>query len=319
MSICRGISALAALCMTVVPVCAMAETPSCGTVRIAEAGWTDNAVATGIAAELLDMLGYHADTPLVTVSLAYVSMQSGKIDAFLGAWKPAGERAIAPYLADGSLRLLATNLADAHYTLAVPDETWKAGLHDFRDISRFGARLGYVIYGLEAGNSGNVKVLSAITHNDLGLGRFRLIESSEQGMLSQVQRDIDSHRPIVFMGWEPHPMNQRFQMHYLTGGDAYFGPDHGASVRSVIRAGYDTTCPNVTRLLKNLKFSIPMENRLMQVIHDQHLASRDVARAWLRAHPQSLASWLDGVTTFDGKPAWPAVKAVLVAPAPGPT
>ena len=25
--------------------------------------------------------------------------------------------------------------------------------------------------------------------------------------------------PIVFLGWEPHPMNTKFKMAYLTGGD----------------------------------------------------------------------------------------------------
>ena len=45
--------------------------------------------------------------------------------------------------------------------------------------------------------------------------------------------------PIVFLGWEPHPMNTRFDMRYLTGGDSSFGPNYGgATVYTNMRAGY---------------------------------------------------------------------------------
>ena len=35
------------------------------------------------------------------------------------------------------------------------------------------------------------------------------------------------------------------------------------------------------------------------------------AAAWLKANPALLDKWLDGVTTLDGKPGLPAVKASL--------
>ena len=64
-------------------------------------------------------------------------------------------------------------------------------------------------------------------------------------MLAQVERALRDKKPIVFLGWEPHPMNTMFQMNYLTGGDDTFGPNlrrrhrlhqrprrlHGASAR----------------------------------------------------------------------------------------
>ena len=35
------------------------------------------------------------------------------------------------------------------------------------------------------------------------------------------------------------------------------------------------------------------------------------AAEWLKTNPPQLANWLEGVTTFDGKPGLPAVKASL--------
>ena len=41
-------------------------------------------------------------------------------------------------------------------------------------------------------------------------------------MLSQVDRAQRRGTDVVFLGWEPHPMNTRFKMKYLTGGDEFF-------------------------------------------------------------------------------------------------
>jgi glycine betaine/proline transport system substrate-binding protein len=40
-------------------------------------------------------------------------------------------------------------------------------------------------------------------------------------------------------------------------------------------------------------------------------APEDAAEAWLKANPGVLETWLDGVTTLDGAPGLPAVKAAL--------
>ena len=66
-----------------------------------------------------------------------------------------------------------------------------------------------------------------IEQNAFGLkdAGIDIVESSEQGMLAQVERADNAGEAIVFLGWEPHPMNAKFQMSYLTGGDDFFGPD----------------------------------------------------------------------------------------------
>src|SRR3546814_4870994 len=58
---------------------------------------------------------------------------------------------------------------------------------------------------------------------------FEVVESSEQGMLSQVARAVKSKEDIVFLGWAPHPMNNNFDLVYLSGGDDFFGADYGGA------------------------------------------------------------------------------------------
>jgi len=51
-------------------------------------------------------------------------------------------------------------------------------------------------------------------------------------------------------------MNMRFELRYLSGGDAVFGPNYGeARVDTNTRAGYLAQCPNIGRLLRNLSFT----------------------------------------------------------------
>jgi glycine betaine/proline transport system substrate-binding protein len=238
------------------------------------------------------------------VPVTYASMKNRDIDVFLGNWMPAQEADSHDYIAEGSVEVVGANLTGAKYTLAVPGYTYAAGLHDFADINRFATQLKHTIYGIEPGNDGNRLVLDLIKRNEFGLGGFKLVESSEQGMLAQVERAYAAREPVVFLGWEPHPMNTRFDMRYLTGGDESFGPNFGgATIFTNTRAGYLRECPNVGRLLKNLKFTLRGENELMAGILDRKLAPEAAAAEWLKANPAALAKWFEGVRTFDGRPA----------------
>ncbi|MCB1395420.1 MAG: glycine/betaine ABC transporter substrate-binding protein, partial [Rhodobacteraceae bacterium] len=155
-------------------------------------------------------------------------------------------------------------------------------------------------------------ILDMIAQNAFGLEGFEVVESSEQGMLAQVQRSERRSEPVVFLGWEPHPMNANYAMTYLSGGDDWFGPNYGgAEVYTNTRAGYVGECPNVGTLLNNLEFSLAMENEIMGAILDQGTEPGAAASAWLAAHPEVLGPWLAGVTTVDGGDAMAAVTAAL--------
>jgi glycine betaine/proline transport system substrate-binding protein len=124
----------------------------------------------------------------------------------------------------------------------------------------------------------------------------------------QVQRAIRQKKPVVFLGWAPHPMNTQFDITYLDGGDAVFGPDFGAAkVYTAVPTDYETRCPNMGRLLNNLQFSVEIESQLMEKVLEKQ-DPQVVARNWLKANPAILERWLDGVTTFTGDDGLSAVR-----------
>ncbi|HEY6482656.1 MAG TPA: choline ABC transporter permease subunit [Steroidobacteraceae bacterium] len=280
------------------------EPAACRVVRLADVGWTDVTATTALLSEVLRRIGYEPQTTLLSVPVTYAVMKNGNIDAFLGNWMPAQTKDRAPYLQDHSIEIVRQNLSGAKYTLAVPAYLYAAGLRDFADIQRFASQLHDTIYGIEAGNDGNRHVLEMIQHNEFGLGGFHLVESSEQGMLAQVARAYAARAPIVFLAWDPHPMNMQFDLRYLAGGDAVFGANFGgASVNTLVRTGYLQQCPNVGHLLRNLSFTTRGESEIMRAIITGHVAPDAAAAKWLSAHPAVLQEWLQGVTTFDGRSA----------------
>jgi glycine betaine/proline transport system substrate-binding protein len=290
------------------------DTEACKTVRFSDVGWTDITATTATASVVLEALGYEPDVQVLSVPVTYRSLKNEDIDVFLGNWMPTMEADIAPYLEDGSVEVVAVNLEGAKYTLAVPQYTFEAGLQDFSDIAAFEAELGGNIYGIEPGNDGNRLILDMIENDTFGLGSFELVESSEQGMLSAVARAARSEEHIVFLGWEPHPMNSNFDIAYLSGGDDVFGPDFGgATVHTNVRAGYVEDCPNVGQFLQNLRFTLEMENEIMSAILDDNTDPDVAARNWLQQNPDVLDDWLDGVTTFDGGEAQTAVREAIGA------
>ena len=284
----------------------------CGTVRFSDVGWTDITATTAATSLVLEGLGYKTDVKVLSVPVTYTSMANGDIDVFLGNWMPTMEGDIAPYRDAGTVDTVRENLEGAKYTLAVPKKTAAKGLKDFADIAKFRDSLGGKIYGIEPGNDGNRLILDMIEKDAFGLKGFEVVESSEAGMLSQVARAVKKGEDIVFLGWEPHPMNANFEMAYLTGGDDYFGPNlGGATVFTNTRAGYAGECENVGALLKNLKFTLAMENEIMGAILNDGADPKDAAKAWLKANADVLNGWLSGVKTKDGGDGLSAVKKSL--------
>ena len=293
-------------------VAALPAYAQCDKVTFSDVGWTDITATTAATTTVLGALGYETDVKVLSVPVTYASMAKGDVDVFLGNWMPTMEGDIAAYREAKTVDTVRANLQGAKYTLAVNKAAADMGIKDFADIAAHKDALEGKIYGIEPGNDGNRLILDMIAGDAFGLKGFEVVESSEQGMLAQVARAEKKGEPVVFLGWEPHPMNANFAMSYLTGGDDFFGPDFGgATVYTNTRAGYLAECSNVGKLLENLEFSLQMENEIMGAILNEGEDPNKAAAAWLKANPAALDAWLAGVTTKDGGDAMGAVKAAL--------
>ncbi|AZS51476.1 choline ABC transporter substrate-binding protein [Entomomonas moraniae] len=286
---------------------------SCQSIKLAESGWADISATTAMVSVVAEGLGLNVSVPTISVPIAFTSVSRGKIDAFLGYWSPTMDTLAAPYIADKTIIVPEkANLEGAKYTLAVPTYAYDAGLKSFSDIAKFKKELNGQIFGVEAGNDGNMLIDKMITENLFDLGGFKLRESSEAAMLSQVQRAVKAKKPIVFLGWEPHPMNRQIDMKYLEGGDEVFGANYGsAKVFTLISSDFQKRCPAEAKLVSQIRFTVDMENALMADILENKVPAKVAAKAYLQKHPDLLKTWLAGIKDVNGEEGVTVVKKSL--------
>ncbi|MBW5412614.1 MULTISPECIES: choline ABC transporter substrate-binding protein [Pseudomonas] len=286
-----------------------AEDAACGTVRMADPGWSDISTTNAVAGFLLESLGYQSTVDTLSVPIVFGGLKDGKIDAFLGNWMPAQQGYYDQFVKSGQVTDLKENLNGTEFTLAVPKYVWDAGVKDFSDLAKHAGKFNKKVYGIGSGAPGNQSIQKMIDGNEFDLGGWQLVESSEQAMLAQVGRSVKRNQWVVFLGWTPHPMNINYEMKYLTGGEKYFG--EAGTVHTLTRKGYAEQCPNVGKLLSNLAFTLDMENAIMNDVVEKKISYADSVQNWLKANPQAIEPWLQGVKTKDGNDGLDAVKAKL--------
>jgi glycine betaine/proline transport system substrate-binding protein len=299
----------AALALGFTATAALAEDASCKKVRFADVGWTDIQVTTGATSVLLEALGYEPEVKTLSVPVTYASMKNKDIDVFLGNWMPSMTADVKAYTDDKSVETIGVNLDGAGYGLVVPQYVADAGVKSLKDLGANKDKFKGKIYGIEAGNDGNRIISDMIAKAENNLAGYELVESSEAGMLTEAEKAMKNKEWIIFLGWTPHPVMGEMKIAYLDGmGDSGFG---AATVSTNVRAGYMAQCPNVGKLLSNLKFDLASEGTMMGPVLKDSADPKATAKTWLKANAAAYAPWLKGVTTVDGKDGAAAVAAVL--------
>ncbi|MDR7375508.1 glycine betaine/proline transport system substrate-binding protein [Rhodoferax ferrireducens] len=289
-----------------------AEPEACKQVRMADPGWTDITATNAVAGVLLGALGYEQKVSSLSVPITYVGMQKSQIDVFLGNWMPAQKPLVEPILKDGGMEVVRANLPNAKFTLAVPGYVADAGVKTFADLAKYADKFDRKIYGIESGAPANQNIKKMLEAKSYGLEGWSLVESSEQSMLSQVARKERGKDWIVFLAWEPHQMNTKFQVNYLDGDKEYFGPNFGsATVNTVSRKGYAAQCPNVGRLFSQMEFTVDFENKAISEVLEQKIDAKAAGIRQLKANPKLVETWLTGVKTYGGEDGLAAVKKML--------
>ena len=283
-------------------------------IKFANVGWTGVTIKTKCTIQLLKAIGYDSEEKMMAVPITYLALSQGEVDVFVGNWMPSMESIAGKFFKKGTVLKYKANMPGAKYTLAAPAYVVDAGLKDFKDLVKYGDKLDWKIYGIEAGNDGN-KIIQSMINSDLhGLGKFKLIPSSEATMLLQVGNYIKQNKWIVFLGWAPHSMNVRYDMKYLDGSTAdTFGENNGtATVYTNLRKGFVSDHPNLAKFFNNLYFPINMMNEsMLEMFKDKNTKHKAAGMQWIKAHPEVYSNWFEGVKTADGKPALPVIDAYL--------
>jgi glycine betaine/proline transport system substrate-binding protein len=198
------------------------------TVNFGTVDWPEAIAKTNVASTIVDALGYQTKVQELGVPTVFQGLDTGDLDVFVEAWFPTMQ---TNYDEVDDVESVTTNLEQATFSIAVNQEACEAGVTSHEDLARFADRFEEggtpTIYGLEPGNDGNKVVLDMIENDQYNLGGWKLVESSTNGMLSEVDRRLGDGEWVAWTGWEPHWMNNRYNMCLLEDPEeAWGGPSH---------------------------------------------------------------------------------------------
>lgn len=283
-----------------------------GTVDFGVPAWPGITVKNEIATQLLEPLGYKTQSHELGLQVIYQALEADDLDVFLGGWLPAQQPMLEPLEESGELVRIVNNVDGAQMTLAVPEYVYENGVRSFADLDPNRDLFNGEIYGFGAGSAASEILLKAINEDAWGLGDWSIVDTSIVGMLSAAESAIERQEPIVWVGWTPHWMNLELPMRYLEDSKNLFGENNGQSqVLTLMRTDYAETHPNLATLFEQFVFSADEQSWMIQGFAMEERPAAEVAEAWIKRNPERIQAMLEGVTTKDGQPAWPAVQEAL--------
>ena len=269
------------------------------TVKFGTVDWPEAIAKTNVASTIVDALGYETEIQELGVPTVFQGLETGDLDVFVEAWFPTMQ---SNFDAVNNVESVTTNLDDATFSVAVNQEACDAGVRSHEDLAEFSDRFEDAgtptIYGLEPGNDGNQVVLDMIANDQYNLGDWKLVESSTNGMLSEVDRRIADGEWAAWTGWEPHWMNNRYDMCLLEDPEeAWGGTSH---VETLVNEDFPERFPELYTFFEQMKVSPDIQRDLIDRIDNSGEEPSQVALDWLRDNPDVTENWLAGIEATDG-------------------
>ena len=280
------------------------------TVNFGTVDWPEAVAKTNVASTIVDALGYQTDVQELGVPTVFQGLDTGDLDVFVEAWFPTMQTNFDEVQ---DVESVTTNLEEATFSIAVNREACEAGVTLHEDLAQFADRFEEggtpTIYGLEPGNDGNQVVLDMIENDQYNLGDWELIESSTNGMLSEVDRRLGDGEWVAWTGWEPHWMNNRYEMCLLEDPEeAWGGPSH---VETLVNNEFPEQFPELYTFFEQMVVTPEIQRELIDGIDNSGLSPEEFALQWLRENPQITDNWLAGIEATDGTDGAEALRSYL--------
>jgi glycine betaine/proline transport system substrate-binding protein len=280
-------------------------------IRFGVPPWPGVTVKTEVVCQILTAMGYETTQLEVGPPVIYKGLTTDDIDAFVAAWIPQQNEMFLPLKEKKAIDIVGVNVDEADTGLAVPTYVWDAGVHSVADLDANADKFEHTIYAIEVGSGMHTSTDEMIKNDVAGLGDWELVGSTTPVMLSAVDDRVRQHKWVVFHAWRPHWMTIKIDMKFLEGVPGSEKLISSSRVYTVASNDFGKKYPEARAFLKNLYVPAAVQSAW---IHNFSYEKNDpvkVAREWIIANPDTVAKWLEGVKTVDGKPAFEAVRAAI--------
>lgn len=253
-----------------------------GTINLAVTPWTSTVPPTKIARIIIEDMGYEVKETQADVSSTFVGLSRGDLDVYMDSWMPAHENQMEKY--SDSIEKVTTSYDNANTGLTIPSHL--EGINKVSDLKGKEDQFGNKIYGIEEGAGATEMMRNLIEEADLDV---ELVPSSEGGMLAQAQRKMSSDEPVIFYGWRPHSMFNKFDIKVLEDDYEVFTP---STVNVLANNGLKEKAPDVYGFLQNWSISIEDVEEMITKIEDG-ADEREVAQEWIDNNQDKVNKMLE--------------------------
>jgi glycine betaine/proline transport system substrate-binding protein len=254
-------------------------------VRIGWVNWSDTEIAVKLATVAIeDQLKQPVKLVMADIGIQFQAMANGSIDLIPMVWLPSTHQAFWDKYKD-KLEDLGV-LYEGRIGMAVPKSVPISEVASVEDLNKPQVRekLGGKILTSEVGNGQYKLTVKAI--DEYKLEGYKLVASSESGMLSELDRNLKRDKWSLVNAWSPHWMFSKYPLRYLEDPKHMFGGVE--QIHAVARKGFSEQYPQVARFFSH--YSIPqadLEKLMMQA--RESTADKVVAEYYAANKPRFAA------------------------------
>lgn len=251
-------------------------------VTLSSLQWDSEIASGNVVKEVLEDLGYDVKISYLDVAVMFSAVANGEADGSVAPWLPVTQGAIFEQYKD-SVVDLGPNLTGAQNGITVPTYM------DVDSIAELSNEAGQVITGIEpgAGITGLTEEAFEVYEN---LAGWTQKTSSTGAMTVELGQAIAKEEEIVFTGWTPHWMFERYDLKMLEDPKNVMG--EGETIVSLARIGLEEDMPEVYKVLDNFNWELAdMQSVMLEM--SEGVAPEVAARNWIDANPDKVESWLE--------------------------
>ena len=232
--------------------------------------WTSTVPPTKIAGLILKDMGYEVVETSADAGSVYMGLSRGDLDVFMDAWVPMHQNYLDKF--EGDIESTAVSYPEAETGWTVP--AYMEDVNSLEDLKGREGEFNNEFYGIEAGAGATIESDAIIEAYEFD---FAQVSSSEGGMLAQAQRLMEQEKPVVFYGWRPHTMFNKFDLKVLKNEQGFF---ETSSVEVITNTDLKENAPEAYEFLSNWSISIDEVEEMIVKI-EEGANPEEVAQEWI--------------------------------------
>ncbi|UJL46219.1 glycine betaine ABC transporter substrate-binding protein [Virgibacillus sp. NKC19-16] len=258
------------------------------TLTLGVTNWTSTVPPTKIAGQILEDMGYEVEEINADAGSVYTGMSDGDVDVFMDSWFPAQRQYIEEY--SDSIESISVSYDDANSGMVVP--AYMEDINDVEDLKGNEDIVNNEMIAIGEGDPAMQDMQEVIDFYDLDI---EMINSSEAAMLAAAEGEMEEGNPVLFYGWRPHSMFDKFDLKILTNEEVaeQEGLFDSSTIHVIANKGLEEKAPEAYQFLSNWSISMGDVEQMIAEI-DSGANPEEVAQEWIDNNQDKVEEMKNG-------------------------